>query len=480
MRSVCLYRLVAVGGSAPSLSRCCCCLRTFASSTFPAKQNNTNTDTNNSNTNTNNYTNTNTDTNNSNTNSNSSTSTNNYTNSKNNSTEQSFVSSSSLASVVVVPSSSRLQQTVCQQIERVAIQPIHPLSINAIIKYTAKHPNLDWLCTSACWIQKEMPIRLSHRLHDFNRLPHVVVANVNIQRVYQMYCEGFDQLQRYGPIRGPQQEVAFTKMLIGMVKDHSDVVSLMARGVADLRISHPDILLDSFLDRFFLTRIGNRILAEHHIAHHRTGQDDPDFCGVINRQTAPAKIVEIVAKELQESSLMAYGCCPAINVCGDKDLSFAYIPEHIRYVAHEILKNSVRATIDRHKNCAELPPVQVSIYKGNSDVFIKVFDQGGGISSDVNAKIWNYGFSTVRCDKDNSPDVFGMVSANTLLEMAGYGFGLPLSRLYTRYFGGDLDIKTMQGIGTDTYLLFPRLGDQQESDFMLNNKLYPYTFEQPT
>jgi len=46
--------------------------------------------------------------------------------------------------------------------------------------------------------------------------------------------------------------------------------------------------------------------------------------------------------------------------------------------------------------------------------------------------------------------------------MAGYGDGLPMARLYARYFGGDIRVVSMEGYGTDVYIFLNKLGDLTE------------------
>jgi signal transduction histidine kinase len=41
--------------------------------------------------------------------------------------------------------------------------------------------------------------------------------------------------------------------------------------------------------------------------------------------------------------------------------------------------------------------------------------------------------------------------------MAGLGFGLPMSRIYSKYFGGSLEIKSVPGQGTDVFLKIPNM-----------------------
>jgi pyruvate dehydrogenase kinase 2/3/4 len=46
--------------------------------------------------------------------------------------------------------------------------------------------------------------------------------------------------------------------------------------------------------------------------------------------------------------------------------------------------------------------------------------------------------------------------------LAGLGYGLPISRLYSQYFGGDLEIVNRPGQGVDAYIHLSRLGDRKE------------------
>jgi pyruvate dehydrogenase kinase 2/3/4 len=79
--------------------------------------------------------------------------------------------------------------------------------------------------------------------------------------------------------------------------------------------------------------------------------------------------------------------------------------------------------------------------------FQQVSDEGGGIPRSGLPRIWTYLYTTAENPMDNLQDINDVADTPTVL--AGYGYGLPVSRLYARYFGGDLQIISMEGYGTD-------------------------------
>lgn len=240
--------------------------------------------------------------------------------------------------------------------------------------------------------------------------------------------------------------------------------------------------MEDALVRFFTARVGLRFLSEHHVLSSRnpklTGlrDDQTQFPlstrendrGCIQYDCNPVAECEKVATEIVRQTYDCYGICPNIEIVdrqSPKAQNFTYVPHHLHYMLAELLKNSCRASVERYmaqggpqnKNNV-IKPIKVVIVKGAKEVTIKVSDEGGGIPRSTMARIFKFTHST-KSETEGDTD-FGSVEAG-IRQMRG--FGLPLARIYARYFGGELTLKSMEGHGLDAYLYLPRLGDACEN-----------------
>ena len=136
----------------------------------------------------------------------------------------------------------------------------------------------------------------------------------------------------------------------------------------------------------------------------------------------------------------------------DGEPELCCVPSHLYHIMFELFKNSCRAVTEFHGDRVPLPPIKVTIVKGTHDLGIRISDRGGGISQRELNDIFSYHYSTAEepsifADNDN-PQASDMNHA----PLAGFGYGLPVSRLYARYFGGDLTISSLENHGTDAYV----------------------------
>ena len=235
-------------------------------------------------------------------------------------------------------------------------------------------------------------------------------------------------------------------------------------GVALIRYS--DAELQDFLNKFYMSRIGIRILIGQHIALH---EEIEGWVGLICLNTSPVEIAHAAVDSARQMCYYHYGDAPEVTIVSKTTGSFPYIPSHLHHMLFELLKNSMRAVVEEHGIDGVMPKIKVIIADGetNEDVSIKVSDEGGGISRSDMPQIWNYAFTTA--NQDTLEHLMGGEGAGSSRDfdggqgvLAGLGYGLPIVRLFARYFGGDLQVISMEGYGTDAYLHMRKLGDSLE------------------
>jgi pyruvate dehydrogenase kinase 2/3/4 len=116
---------------------------------------------------------------------------------------------------------------------------------------------------------------------------------------------------------------------------------------------------------------------------------------------------------------------PPVQPICPHNLTFAYVPGHLSHICFELLKNSLRAVVERYGvNHENYLPIKV-VVEGKEDITIKISHEGGGISRSAIPLIWTYMYTTM----ENQGTEEGFQESDFKAPMAGFGYGLPLSRL---------------------------------------------------
>ncbi len=242
----------------------------------------------------------------------------------------------------------------------------------------------------------------------------------------------------------------FAKTLEGIKRRHDSVVTTVAQGILEYKRKKQRMQIDSniqaFLDRFYMSRIGIRMLIGQHIALTDQKQtSDPNYVGIICTAT---NVRELAQEAIENARFVCedhYGLfdAPKVQLVCKSDLHFMYVPGHLSHMLFETLKNSLRAVVETHgQDKQEFPVTKVIIAEGKEDITIKISDEGGGIPRSTIPLVWTYMYTTVETTPNLDPD---FNKSDFKAPMAGFGYGLPISRLYARYFGGDLKLISMEG-----------------------------------
>ncbi|CEM00650.1 unnamed protein product [Vitrella brassicaformis CCMP3155] len=475
--------------------------------------------------------------------------------------------SAALSAPSVTLSKERLDQLLDSEITHFAFKKQVSVSLRDILALNTPRD-------TARFIHEELPVRFAARLKQLESLQGYQDIPL-LMRVKSTYSESFKQLR----MSNWEDEREFTRVIQSVKKRHSHVVPQLVMGIRQLRNRDSTLTapyVDTFLNTFFLSRIGTEMLSSHYIAVCRGHR-----AGIIDKSCDPIPIIWKAAQDAEMLCRSHYGICPSVRIWNQGTaIQFTYISQYLYYILFELAKNSMRAVVetalnarrrervlaslkgeDRNSDKASLdidyddslgmplsvasggglegqggwggsldekemhlPPVQVVVAGDNEQVAIKISDEGGGIDPAAQEKIWSYLYSTATLNPSDPwaaltagleepppprtpPNEQGnggegkMTAAERLREsqaaasepkaitsgalpftpapsgatagpaggsrppspLAGFGCGLPLSRLYAQYLGGSLNVVSMPKWGTDAFLFLHRIGEVQES-----------------
>lgn len=337
---------------------------------------------------------------------------------------------------------------------------------------------------SFVFLRKEIPVRLANIIKEIYLLPDQLLLMPSIKTVTNWYEQSFEDIIKYEDADPNNSEVLgrFLLSLDSMRDRHSTVVETMAEGVVEMRdhlmvdgLRQLDQRIHYFLDRFYLSRISIRLIIHQHLLLFGNSQGDKSsFIGCFD----PNFNVLKVAKDAYEKSKFLckqyYERAPDCefitfksykkvssdnNSDSDDDddddaITMIYVPVHLYYMLFELFKNSMRAVVELNKD-TDLPALKLLISQGREDVTIKLIDRGGGVARQNIDKVFNYLYTTA-----NVPNL-----PSNIPPLAGYGYGLPLARLYAKYFNGDLTLSSVDGYGTDA-LIYLKVLPREASELL--------------
>lgn len=358
------------------------------------------------------------------------------------------------------------------------------------------------------FLSEELPVRLAHRVEELSKLPDGLGEVSSIQKVRDWYSQSFEEITEMprpdldketkerllGSPKSNKQKLSttsrnpsiakkdengnspnsrryfaaleddgdkwppeladhnkkFQRMLEGIKRRHDPVVTTVAQGINEYKRKRQRMQIDSsiqsFLDRFYMSRIGIRMLIGQHIAlTSQSNHRHPNYVGIICTKTNVRELAEEAIENARFVCEDHYGLfdAPKVQLFCPKDLNFMYVPGHLSHMLFETLKNSLRAVVERHgAEKEDFPVTKVIIAEGKEDITIKISDEGGGIARSAIPLVWTYMYTTVDATPELDP---GFNASDFKAPMAGFGYGLPISRLYARYFGGDLKLISMEG-----------------------------------
>lgn len=342
------------------------------------------------------------------------------------------------------------------------------ISINNLLKF--KDMTQD---NRSRMLNEDLKGRLAEKIIEIENFPNGISMMPSVQKVNRWYIQSFRELTDVNV----HKDEEYTKTLEGIYNRHSSTLMTFANGIIEYKkhleglfndeISDSDFnileylelnkrgeRINNYLDIFYTNRISIRLLISHYLELEKNC-NQVGYNGIVSLDEPLTYTIEEAIESSQQVCDRVYNNYPNVNlkVIGPPPV-FPFIKNNMFYIFFEVMKNSLRATMDKYCYLDDVPDVRVSIYNGDSTISIKVCDEGNGINYKNLDNIWSYFYSTAKKRRMGINDQMELNDFDRSSPLAGYGYGLPITNLLVEYFGDKIQINSIEGIGTDVCLHF--------------------------
>jgi pyruvate dehydrogenase kinase 2/3/4 len=194
------------------------------------------------------------------------------------------------------------------------------------------------------------------------------------------------------------------------------------------------------LDKFFMARLSTRSLIDQYLNLHSYKLTLVKLCNINH-------ILHNVCKEINRMSSFYYQKNISFNIKGNDKVNLFTLYPYLYYILIEIVKNSANAHLINNIN----ESIYINFYSDKDQFIIKILDKGLGFSKYDLDKVFTYSYTTN--DDLKIVDEYELINQPL---MNGFGFGLPLSRLYCKYLDGDMIVDPINGVGTEVTIIFKK------------------------
>ncbi|XP_034283353.1 pyruvate dehydrogenase (acetyl-transferring) kinase isozyme 1, mitochondrial [Pantherophis guttatus] len=365
--------------------------------------------------------------------------------------------------------------TIPQQVDFYCRFSPSPLSMKQFLDFGS-----DNACekTSFMFLRQELPVRLANIMKEISLLPDNLLKTPSVQLVQSWYVQSLQEILDFKDKNADDTEAIsrFKDTVITIRNRHNDVIPTMAQGVIEYKDNYGVDPVTSqnvqyFLDRFFMSRISIRMLLNQHTllfgGNVEVNPAHPKHIGSIDPKCNVVEVIKDGYENAKSLCDLYYMNSPELileekNVKSPgQPMQVVYVPSHLYYMVFELFKNAMRATMEHHAERGIYPPVHVQVALGTEDLTVKMCDRGGGVPLRKIDRLFNYMYSTAPRPH---------VETSRATPLAGFGYGLPISRLYAQYFQGDLKLYSLEGYGTDAVVFIKALSTESVEKLPVYNK----------